>query len=99
MSNPVSEFPGRLKIAMTERRMSAAELARIHGDTTARNVYRWRAADSEPPVSAIPRLCLALGVSADWLTGTTNRGGPRRPRVSRYAGPDASPPSITGARP
>lgn len=62
---------------MGKRHLTAPELVRqLDGAVALRTVRRWLAGTSAPGVEALPLLCRALGVSADWLTGITDSGGP-----------------------
>ena len=62
---------------MGRRRITAPELVRQHdGAVALRTVRRWLAGTSAPGVEALPLLCATLAVTADWLTGITESGGP-----------------------
>lgn len=37
-----------------------------------RSIFRWKAGDSVPGAEAVPLLCAALKVDADWLLGMSS---------------------------
>ena len=56
----------RLKQARTDRCITVPQLSDLIG-TDKRNIWAWEAARMTPQAVAIPRLCDALQVTADWL--------------------------------
>lgn len=58
----------RLRIALAGQDKTAYVWAQLHGFAPKR-VYQWRLGKALPETQSIPKLCRALGVSADWLLG------------------------------
>ena len=58
----------RLRIALAAQDKTVFVWAQLHGFAP-KSIYRWRLGKSLPDTHSIPMLCMALGVSADWLLG------------------------------
>lgn len=72
-----TKFNERLTHAMQARGLTTHELARRTGGAfSTRTVFRWRAGDTAPGIEALPILTEQLDVTADWLIGASQLGGP-----------------------
>lgn len=81
VSNVPPEFHARLAAVMDASLITGPALvAALDGAVSLRTVRRWLAGTSAPGVEALPLLCRALGVTADWLAGITDTGGPTLPQ-------------------
>lgn len=67
-------FEKRLREIRQERGISQVELAKII-QTTNDSVYSWEKGRSQPSIDAIRKLCVALGVSSDYLLGLEREDG------------------------
>lgn len=45
-------------------------------DTDHSNVYRWSFGKTQPSVANVIKICEMYGISADWLLGLSDEGGP-----------------------
>ena len=71
-----SDFASRLKQAMVARHISVRGLSnQVNGAFATRTIFRWRSGESSPGAGALPLLAAALGVTTDWLLGSSE-GGP-----------------------
>jgi len=68
-------FGARLTAAMSAKNIKVVDFAAAVyvGERT---IYRWRGDHVWPPLDAVPFICKTLGVSADWLLGVSDTGGP-----------------------
>jgi transcriptional regulator with XRE-family HTH domain len=72
-----AEFQARLIHAMDAKGLNPERLSEACGFAFgARAIFRWRRGERAPGVGALPLLCDELGVSADWLLGMSDIGGP-----------------------
>lgn len=67
-------FEQRLKESRLDKGLSQVELANIV-QTTNDSVYSWEKGRSQPSIDMIRKLCVALGVSADYLIGLEREDG------------------------
>src|ERR1044072_7577060 len=73
----MATFRARLRKARTVRKVTLAALAKTLG-TYSTNVSAWQNAKPHPGLGYRVGLADALDVTTDWLTGRSDRGGPRR---------------------
>lgn len=69
------EFMNRFELAVRKCGKSVSALAR-EGDTTCTTISNYRYGVSLPNAYSLSMLCPVLGVSADWLLGLSDKGGP-----------------------
>ncbi len=67
-------FEQRLKDVRLEKGFSQVELAKMV-QTTNDSVYSWEKGRSQPSIEMIRKLCVALGVSSDYLLGLEREDG------------------------
>lgn len=68
-------FAERISVAIYSRYNSGRAFARAVG-ATYEAVGAWTSARAMPLADRLPDVCRALGVSADWLLGLSEEGGP-----------------------
>ncbi|HEY6193429.1 MAG TPA: helix-turn-helix transcriptional regulator [Candidatus Eisenbacteria bacterium] len=73
----MATFRARLRKARTVRKVTLAALAKTLG-TYSTNVSAWQNGKTQPGLGYLVGLADALDVTTDWLTGRSDRGGPRR---------------------
>lgn len=74
MPSSTETFAQRLAAAIEASGLSMREVSVACGEAfTPRTLFRWTAGDAAPGVEAVPILCAALNVTADWLTGTATQ--------------------------
>jgi len=79
--NPVATFRERLETIMHWTGWRPSEFAAAIGADKA-SAYGWSKGATEPGAESIRKICASLGVSADWLLGLSNKGGPAEPAAS-----------------
>lgn len=75
---PVATFRGRLDTIMHWTGWRPREFATAIGvDKT--SIHNWVRGIGEPGAGSIRKICARLGVTADWLLGLSDKGGPAEP--------------------
>jgi hypothetical protein len=83
-SKKPQELHERLSAAMADKGVDAKALAELLDrlkyrtatgkSIDVRSVYQWCNGDHRPHVDALPYICIALEISADWLLGVPSNG-------------------------
>ena len=74
-------FAVRLKEARQARGLSQYALGALVA-ASQDDVYRYEAGKISPGLERLVALAKSLNVTADWLTGLSDRGGPRRRKLA-----------------
>lgn len=81
---PIHTFPRRLRMAMAALEMTSADLMR---KTTlgGSQISEYLNGHNEPTVTSLHKLCVGLGISADFLLGLSDDMTPKKRRSVQNA--------------
>jgi len=72
----LSPFRVRLREARKARGLKQRELADAAGIKAGMSICQYEGGQAEPSLMTLASLCKALDVTADWLVGLSEEGGP-----------------------